>query len=114
MGLKQLRPRVSALPSRVRRLADEQGHSRQAEPWRAWYNLARWQRLRVRVFVRDSYTCQMNGCGQVVARPIADHIKRHSGDPALFWAEDNVQTLCKPCHDRIKQAEEARARRTGG
>lgn len=28
----------------------------------------------------------------------------------LFWCDTNLQTLCKPCHDRVKQAEE---RRTG-
>jgi 5-methylcytosine-specific restriction protein A len=37
----------------------------------------------------------------------------HRGDPALFWPDANVQTLCKPCHDRRKQAEESAARAAG-
>jgi hypothetical protein len=24
----------------------------------------------------------------------------------LFWDEQNLQCLCKPCHDRLKQKEE--------
>src|SRR5688500_1727184 len=27
-----------------------------------------------------------------------DHILDHHGDHALFWAETNWQSLCKPCH----------------
>ncbi|MBU1067439.1 HNH endonuclease [Patescibacteria group bacterium] len=27
-----------------------------------------------------------------------DHIIDHGGDHALFWAEDNRQTLCHECH----------------
>lgn len=42
---------------------------------------------------------------------IADHIEPHRGDEALFWDIQNGQCLCKPCHDRDKQREEARARR---
>ena len=35
------------------------------EPWRAWYKLARWQRLRLLVFTRDLFTCQWQGCGRI-------------------------------------------------
>jgi 5-methylcytosine-specific restriction protein A len=31
---------------------------------------------------------------------IVDHIQPHRGDPGLFWAQSNWQSLCKPCHDR--------------
>ncbi|MBW8815581.1 MAG: HNH endonuclease [Caulobacterales bacterium] len=86
---------------------DTEGHSKVNEPWRGWYKLARWQRLRIRVFVRENYTCQL--CSRVTGRPIADHVRPHRGDPALFWSEANVQTLCKPCHDGEKQAAERRA-----
>lgn len=113
MPLKALTSRVAGLPGRIKRQADDQGHDRSSDAARGWYKLARWQRLRLRVFLRDNYTCRC-GCGAVTARPIADHIKPHRGDPALFWSETNVQTLTKPCHDRLKQAEEAQARARGG
>lgn len=77
------------------------------KPWRKWYKLARWQRLRLQVFARDLYTCQM--CGRVESNTsllVADHRKPHRGDPVLFWLISNVQCLCKPCHDKDKQAEE--------
>jgi len=75
-------------------------------PWKRWYKLARWQQLRLKVFLRDLYKCQAKDCGKHIADPVCDHIKPHRGDEALFWDEANLQTLCKPCHDRLKQHEE--------
>lgn len=37
---------------------------------------------------------------------VADHKTPHRGDVALFWDEQNLQCLCKPCHDRDKQRAE--------
>jgi 5-methylcytosine-specific restriction protein A len=67
MALRSLPARLAGLPSRLKRLADDQGHDRSAQA-RGWYKLARWQRLRIRVFARDAYTCQIRECGQVTAR----------------------------------------------
>ena len=78
------------------------------EPWRNWYKLARWQRLRLKVFLRDCYTCQC-GCGVIEGDTrllVADHKIPHRGDERLFWDEDNVQTMLKACHDSKKQKEE--------
>lgn len=110
MPLKALTSNLGVLPSRLSVPRDPHGHSAAAEPWRAWYKLKAWLDLRVRVFVRDSYRCQMPGCGVVTGSPIADHVIPHRGDRALFFDDTNVQTLCKPCHDGRKQAEERRAR----
>ena len=42
--------------------------------------------------------------GRTTAATVVDHIKPHRGDDRLFWDFDNnVQSLCKPCHDRHKQ-----------
>jgi len=36
---------------------------------------------------------------------VVDHVVRHAGsDDPLFWNEENMQPLCKPCHDGIKQS----------
>ena len=40
---------------------------------------------------------------------VADHIRPHRGDEALFWDPANLQCLRKWCHDRAKQAAERRA-----
>lgn len=115
--------KLSAMPSALLTLGsaigyqrDAHGHSKEAEPWRAWYSLAEWKRLRLKVFKRDQFTCQC-GCGVSEARTInlvADHVRPHRGDKALFWDEGNIQTLRKVCHDSRKQAEERRAPWQGG
>lgn len=107
--LRNIGAAVATLPSRVGVVRDAQGHSRAAEPWRAWYSLARWRRLRWDVLTRDLFTCQRPSCRRLVgdtAQLVADHIRPHRGDPDLFWSDTNLQTLCKPCHDSAKQAEE--------
>lgn len=76
-------------------------------PWVRWYKTARWCRLRLAIFTRDLFTCRT--CGHLdgnTSRLVCDHVKPHRGDAVLFWDESNLQTLCKSCHDRIKQAEE--------
>lgn len=81
------------------------------QPWRRWYKLARWRALRWDVLVRDLFTCRR--CGLVLAETsqlVADHIRPHRGDEALFWDDANLQCLCKACHDRDKQAEERAGR----
>lgn len=108
-----VKPAVSTLRSGIAPLRDVDGHSRTVECWRNWYSLARWKRLRLAVFHRDDFTCQWPGCGRLEGNTsllVADHRKRHLGDPQLFWNPDNLQTLCKPCHDSKKQAEERRGR----
>jgi 5-methylcytosine-specific restriction endonuclease McrA len=85
-------------------------------PWKAWYNTARWQRLRLAIFLRDLYTCQC-GCGRVEAdtsQLVCDHKKPHRGDVRLFWDEDNLQTLLKSCHDSRKQKQEQQSLHTRG
>ncbi|WP_311270504.1 HNH endonuclease signature motif containing protein [Sphingobium sp. WCS2017Hpa-17] len=78
-------------------------------PWRRWYSTERWRKLRIAIFERDGFTCQWPGCGRVegnTSRLVADHKIKHRGDIRLFWDENNLQTLCKPCHDGAKQRAE--------
>jgi HNH endonuclease. len=89
--------------------------SLESKDYRAWYKLARWcakpNGLRWRVLVRDMFTCKR--CGYISRHPnasdmVADHVRPHRGDPVMFWAEGNVECLCKACHDGMKQREERR------
>ena len=64
----------------------------------------RWQRYRM-AQLRSNPLCQF--CydrGLIVPAVVVDHIVRHQGhtDP-LFWDTSNHQSLCKRCHDSIKQ-----------
>ena len=107
--IKTLKPILHTLAFQI---ADRHPQSRDrgrdaALPWRRWYKTARWQKLRWAVLVRDLFTCRM--CGRTegdTSRLVADHITPHRGDADLFWAEANLQCLCKACHDRVKQREE--------
>ncbi|HHR5499154.1 TPA: HNH endonuclease [Klebsiella pneumoniae] len=39
----------------------------------------------------------------VISATVVDHIKPHKGDETLFHNPDNLQSLCKRCHDSVKQ-----------
>jgi 5-methylcytosine-specific restriction protein A len=109
--LKALPARLGGLAPRIVRPVDVHGHSPVLEPWRGWYKLAAWETLRRAAFKRDRYTCQMCRCA--TPRPIADHRIPHRGDHARFFDLENLQTLCKPCHDGPKQAAERRTQGGG-
>jgi 5-methylcytosine-specific restriction protein A len=79
--------------------------SPQAEAWRRWYKTSRWQRLRWSILVRDLFTCQR--CKRIesdTSQLVADHKTPHRGNEALFWDEENLTCMCKPCHDGAKQS----------
>ncbi len=109
--LTRLPPRLSALPPRLASftVAGASGAAK-AAPWKAWYGTKRWRRLRWQVLLEAMFTCAK--CGRVEAQSrllVADHVRPHRGDEALFWDRANLQCLCKPCHDSAKQREEAMA-----
>ena len=63
-----------------------------SEPWRKWYRIARWRRLRDSVLLDDLYTCTM--CKLITRRheAVVDHKIPHKGDPVKFWDRANLQT----------------------
>lgn len=115
--LGTLKPRLGGLAPRVG-ASDRDGkgrdqHRNAIKPWRNWYKLARWERLRQQAFVRDAFICQRSGVLCIGKHPepnspVANHKRRHNGDPALFWDIDNIETVSKEVHDTIVQAEEAK------
>lgn len=64
---------------------------------RAPYRTAAWKALRQVIYGRDAGLCQ--GCGgQVRGRDWGiRHRRPHHGDPALFWAEGNLELECANC-----------------
>ncbi len=100
--LKAMPARLGRMPERLQRVAEP---DRDARPdYHAWYKTAAWQRLRWQVLLRDRFTCQM--CCVIEGRKgqlVADHKHPHRGDEGLFWDPDNLQCLCKTCHDSTKQ-----------
>jgi len=44
--------------------------------------------------------------GRTTAASVVDHIKPHKGNQALFWDENNWQSMCRPHHDKKTAAED--------
>lgn len=75
--------------------------------------------MKAQVHIRDNYTCQRTGqlcAGKYPApdSPVANHKRPHRGNPALFWDENNIETVTKAVHDSAIQAEEQASRHTQG
>ncbi|GAA4218581.1 5-methylcytosine-specific restriction endonuclease McrA [Sagittula marina] len=101
---------VSRLVSKRPEAAKPEG---QRNAWHKWYNTTRWRKLRWSVIEAANFTCQRLGCGRIEAdtsKLVADHVKPHRGDAALFWDRKNLKCLCQSCHSGAKQREEAAAR----
>lgn len=79
--------------------------SEKAKEYRRLYKTPRWQALRMECLREALFKCTM--CGAVKAT-VADHVEPHKGDEAKFFDRNNLQALCKPCHDGAKQSEERR------
>jgi 5-methylcytosine-specific restriction protein A len=97
--------------------AERMDRRRRIQPWLRWYNTKRWQDLRIKIFTRDLFKCQMPGCGRIEGNTsllVCDHKKPHRGNEQLFWDETNLQTCCKHCHDSTKQREEQSSLQTRG
>jgi len=115
---RALPSRLTAVPSRLRPAApsNEKERLRQrdkSKPYSKWKKTARWQKLRLAILKRDSWTCQKTGVSLVgkypaPTSPVADHIIPHRGDPDLFWDPANLQAVSKKYHDTTKQSLEAR------
>ena len=73
-----------------------------AGAWAHLYNTARWHKIRARQ-KRIEPLCRLcAAAGKTTAATICDHIQRHMGDEAKFYAGP-FQSLCKDCHDCTKR-----------
>lgn len=115
MALKMLKSHLDLVKPAIG-YAEGQAHDlsgaerKRTEHWQVWYTYSRWRKLRWSVLTRDCFTCVK--CGRTEADPsrlVCDHLRPHRGDPKAFWSGP-FQTLCQPCHDAVKQAEEHASR----
>jgi len=83
---------------------------RAEQPWRRWYNTARWRALRSWRLATEPLCRMCQGSGLVTAGTVVDHVEPHRGDETMFFDPENTQSLCKPCHDGAKQSQERRGR----
>lgn len=67
------------------------------------YNTARWKRLRHHQLRTHPLCAMCRDQGRLTPASVADHKTPHKGDTTLFYDPDNLQSLCKACHDGAKQ-----------
>lgn len=73
----------------------------------AWvYATRAWQRLRLEQLRTEPLCRYCTELGLTVAATEVDHIRPHRGDRDLAFDPENLQSLCKPCHDRHAQAKD--------
>ena len=71
------------------------------------YNSRRWRKLRA-AFLQANPLCTMcERDGIATKANVADHIKPHRADRALFFAWSNLQPLCFFHHNGEKKSDEA-------
>lgn len=98
-------------PRRLAKRDYQRAHDKRRDaekPWRRWYKLQRWKTLRLIVLARFP-SCTRCLPERVTPSTVADHIKPHRGDPALFWDLDNLTGLCATCHNSAKSREDRKA-----
>jgi len=98
---------ASVLPREPRRSAFSRGYTkrwdRASKAFRLQYPLCGMR--------PDDQAPVMSLCDQMqrtTPATLTDHVVPHRGDQTLFWDEHgNWQSMCKRCHDRKTQVEEA-------
>ncbi len=82
--------------------------SPEAAEYRKLYKTRQWRHLRAGILDRAAVCCRCLDRGIVVAATVVNHIRPHRGDLDLFFDRDNLQAVCKPCHDGPIQKAEGR------
>ncbi len=65
-----------------------------------WYAKPSWKQLRTSMLIQHPLCASCLLTNTYTPSTIVDHIRPHKGDIHLFYDIDNLQTLCKRCHDR--------------
>lgn len=65
----------------------------------------RWGKKRAAQLEEEPF-CRLCAKAERITRAtVADHIEPHRYDPIAFW-QGELQSLCKICHDSVKQTQE--------
>jgi len=79
-----------------------------------FYDRAAWKSLRLEQLRREPFCVFCARSGRQVPATVCDHVQPHRGDESLFFDPQNLQSLCKSCHDAIKQRFEKSGYEAGG
>ena len=81
------------------------GHRRPApwtDPWRTWYQLERWRRLRRHQLTVEPLCVMCRQRGLVRPATVVDHVEPHRGNWNKFLT-GKLQSLCEHCHNSDKR-----------
>ena len=82
-----------------------------SRPYKKLYNSSRWQDLRRYVLNKQPLCVECLKNNRITPATVVDHIKPHKGNEDLFYDINNLQSLCKSCHDRKTAKEDGRWKR---
>jgi len=77
------------------------------------YNTRHWRRLRKMKLTEQPLCAYCLEMGRTIPATVADHIVPVKERPDLAFVYDNIQGLCRECHDSVKRREESTGRRVG-
>jgi 5-methylcytosine-specific restriction protein A len=66
----------------------------------ALYNSPQWKSMRKSHLARNPWCVDCLAEGKHTFATEVDHVRAHRGDPALFFDDRNLQSLCKSHHSR--------------
>ena len=85
---------------------------RTSAEYHGWYNLRVWtDDLRPAQLLREPWCRECARRGVRTRATVVDHVEPHRGDWTKFINRDNLQSLCKRCHDQKTAREQAEERR---
>lgn len=67
------------------------------------YGTTRWYRLRWHQLQQQPLCTLCAQLGKLTEAVVVDHMTPHRGNQVLFFDPNNLQSLCKCCHDGTKQ-----------
>ena len=68
----------------------------------AFYESAKWKAKRKQILRRDRYQCQLcRRYGKLSEAKIVHHKLELEEYPELAWADDNLISVCKACHNKL-------------
>ena len=118
MAMKPLRPcRYPGCPELTRegycpKHKPKRAGRRVSAQWHGWYSLPVWtDDLRPNQLLREPWCRECARRGIHTRATVVDHIQPHRGNWIRFIDRDNLQSLCKSCHDRKTALEMAAEKR---
>ena len=78
----------------------------EVKPWSELYSTKLWKGLRAHQLNTHPLCAYCMKRGKATPATVVDHIEPHRGDPGRFKDPNNLQSMCKLCHDSAKAKEE--------